>query len=152
MANETTFKVRLTQQEDYQFRVTFDAPEIATLLVDEPAPLGKNEGPNAARLVAAAVANCLSASLLFAVRKFKQNPGAIGAEAIARIARNEQGRFRIAGIDVAIQLGMPSEGSENLDRSLAQFEDFCIVTQSIRQGIPIRVEVKDAAGQVVHSG
>lgn len=150
MANETSFTVRLTQDRDYQFRVAFDAPNMASLLVDEPAPLGKNEGPNAARLVAAAVANCLSASLLFAVRKFKQDPGSLAAEAVTRIVRNEQGRFRIAGIDVAIQLGTASDQIEHLDRSLAQFEDFCIVTQSIRQGIPVHVAVKDASGRIVH--
>jgi uncharacterized OsmC-like protein len=150
MSNESTFTVRLTQEKDFQFRVAFDSPNMASLLVDEPAPLGKNEGPNAARLVAAAVGNCLSASLLFAVRKFKQEPGTLSAEAVTRIARNEQGRFRIAGIDVAIQLGGVAGNIEHLDRSLAQFEDFCLVTQSIRQGIPVRVEVKDAEGTVVH--
>ncbi len=150
MSNETSFKVRLTQEENYQFRVTFDSPTMDSILVDEPAPLGKNEGPNAARLVAAAVANCLSASLLFAVRKFKQEPGMLAAEAVTRIARNEQGRIRIAGIDVAIQLGGLAGNIEHLERSLAQFEDFCLVTQSIRQGIPVHVEVKDAAGLVVY--
>ena len=150
MPNESAFTVRLTQDHDYQFRVTFDSPEMASLVVDEPAPLGTNEGPNAARLVAAAVANCLSASLLFAVRKFKEDPGTLAADAVARIARNEQGRFRIAGIDVAIRLGTESAHIGHLDRSLAQFEDFCMVTQSIRQGIPVHVEVKDATGRVVH--
>ena len=150
MSNEVSFKVRLTQEENYQFRVTFDSPTMDSILVDEPAPLGKNEGPNAARLVAAAVANCLSASLLFAVRKFKQEPGGLVAEAVTRITRNDQGRFRIAGIDVAIQLGGLAGNIEHIERSLAQFEDFCIVTQSIRQGIPVHVEVKDASGQVVH--
>jgi uncharacterized OsmC-like protein len=150
MSNETSFTVRVTQDRDYQFRVAFDSPSIASLLVDEPAPLGKNEGPNAARLVAAAVANCLSASLFFSVRKFMQDPGTLSAEAVTRIARNEQGRFRIAGIDVAIQLGAVAGNIEHLERSLAQFEDFCIVTQSIRQGIPVHVEVRDAEGTVVH--
>jgi uncharacterized OsmC-like protein len=150
MANESTFTIRLTQETDYQFRVTFDSPNMASLLVDEPVPLGKNAGPNPARLMAAAVANCLSASLLFAVRKFKQDPGSVSAAAVTRVARNEQGRFRIAGIDVAIQLGGVAGNIEHLERSLAQFEDFCIVTQSIRQGIPVHVEVKDAEGRVVH--
>jgi hypothetical protein len=34
----------------------------------------------------------------------------------------------------------------HLPRCLEQFEDFCIVTQSVRQGIPVNVEVRDASG------
>jgi hypothetical protein len=34
------------------------------------------------------------------------------------------------------------------ERCLEQFEDFCIVTQSIRQGIPVSVSVVDAIGKV----
>jgi hypothetical protein len=33
---------------------------------------------------------------------------------------------------------------------MAQFEDFCVVTESIRHGIPVSVEVVDAAGRTVH--
>jgi hypothetical protein len=32
---------------------------------------------------------------------------------------------------------------------LAQFEDFCTVSMSVRQGIAIRVQVLDAAGAVL---
>jgi organic hydroperoxide reductase OsmC/OhrA len=150
MAEEHRFTVKLEQERDFQFCVSFDWPKVAPLVLDEPEPLGTSEGPNAARLVAAAVANCLSASLLFAVRKFKQEPGRMSAEATAQIGRNERGRFRIERVDVAIQLGKDAANVEHLDRSLAQFEDFCIVTQSIRQGIPVHVAVKDASGRVVH--
>ena len=34
----------------------------------------------------------------------------------------------------------------HLDRALAQFEDFCTVTASIRQGIPVELEVYDSTG------
>ena len=32
---------------------------------------------------------------------------------------------------------------------LATFEDFCTVTQSVRQGIDVQVEVRDAQGQLL---
>lgn len=150
MADEHSFTIRLEQESDFQFRVTFDSPGMQTLLLDEPAPLGGNAGPNAARLVAAAVANCLSASLLFATRKFKEDAGRVTATATTRIGRNDKGRMRIAGIDVQIQLGVAAAALPHLQRSTAQFEDFCIVTQSIRQGVPVKVSVRDATGSVVH--
>jgi uncharacterized OsmC-like protein len=152
MADQHNFTIQIAQENDFQFRVTFDGPDMPALLLDEPAPLGRNAGPNAARLVAAAVANCLSASLLFSMRKFKQDAAQLTATATTRIARNDKGRFRIAGIDVAIQLDAEASKAEHLDRSLAQFEDFCIVTQSIRQGVPVNVSVVDAKGQAVHRG
>jgi hypothetical protein len=32
---------------------------------------------------------------------------------------------------------------------LGQFEEFCTVSQSVRAGIPIRVQVKDARGAIL---
>jgi len=29
-------------------------------------------------------------------------------------------------------------------------EDFCLVTDSVRRGIPVRVEILDSAGRTVH--
>jgi hypothetical protein len=43
------------------------------------------------RLLATAVANCLSASLLFAMRKFRNEPGPLRTHAAAWLARNDQG-------------------------------------------------------------
>jgi hypothetical protein len=36
------------------------------------------------------------------------------------------------------------------ERCLGQFEDFCVVTESVRRGIPVAVTVVDALGKVVH--
>ena len=141
------FNVELESREGYEFVARFDEPKDAELLLDEPPPLGAGHGPNAARLVAAAVANCLSASLLFCLRgKFKQDPGPIRAMATGTLERNEKGRYRIAAIDVVLSLSEPKSALAHLDRCLEQFEDFCMVTQSVRRGIPVAVKVVDRLG------
>jgi uncharacterized OsmC-like protein len=141
------FTLTLIRQRDYQFNVQFDLAGVPDLLLDEPAPLGSGAGPNASRLLAAAVANCLSASLLFCLGKFKQDPQGITAKVTGEMVRNEQGRLRVGGLSVDIRLG---QNVERLEHCAAQFEDFCVVTDSVRKGIPVSVRVLDAAGQLVH--
>jgi organic hydroperoxide reductase OsmC/OhrA len=151
MSEQMSFSLQLEQTEGFEFKVKFDWPDVAELLLDEPEPLGKKHGPNAARLIAAAVANCLSASLVFCLRtKFKQNPGPVKANVTARLERNERGRFRIAGLDVKIDLADDAAALGHFDRCMEQFEDFCIVTESVRQGIPVAVRVVDSTGRTVH--
>ena len=151
MTESTAFTITLQQEEGFDFRVKFDWPDTPDLLLDEPEPLGKRHGPNAARLVAAAVGNCLSASLVFCLKtKFKQNPGPVRARVTGQLARNERGRIRIGGLSVRIELAEDASALQHLERCMGQFEDFCVVTESIRNGIPVSVEVVDAAGRTVH--
>ena len=147
MSENLHFSVELESREGYEFVVRFDRPKGAELVLDEPPPLGRDHGPNAARLVAAAVANCLSASLLFCLRgKFKQDPGPVRAIATGTLGRNERGHYRITAIDVVLSVGKQKAAIAHLDRCLEQFEDFCIVTGSVRRGIPVSVKVLDEAG------
>ena len=137
--------VTLTQQQDYQFRVEFEG-DMPALISDEPAPLGGSTGPSPVQMLSAAVGNCLSDSLLFALRKFKQSPDPIHTEVAAEVGRNADGRLRVLNMTAALHLGVPAAQLEHLDRVLSQFEAFCTVTQSVGQGIPITVQVFDATG------
>lgn len=140
--------VRLAQRQDYQFDVQF-GPGVPLLLADEPAPLGQGQGPSPVQLLAAAVGNCLSDSLLFALRKFKQKPEPLQCEVSAEVGRNAEGRLRVLGLQATLTLGVPAEALEHLERVLGTFESYCTVTQSIAQGIPVRVQVIDAQGAVL---
>lgn len=144
----TTVSVALQQHADYRFEIRF-GENIPGLIADEPAPLGKGEGPSPAQLLCASVGNCLSDSLLFALRKFKQAPEPLHCEVQAEVGRNPEGRLRILGIHATITLGVAGNTLEHLDRALAQFEEFCTVTQSVRQAVPVRVTVIDSAGQTL---
>jgi len=144
----TTTSVSLQQQTDYRFEIRF-GDNIPGLIADDPPPLGKGEGPSPAQLLCASVGNCLSDSLLFALRKFKQAPEPLRCEVQAEVGRNPEGRLRILGIHATLRLGVAASTLEHLDRALAQFEEFCTVTQSVREAVPVRVTVIDGDGQTL---
>lgn len=141
----STQSVGLSQVQDYQFEVGFGTPGPA-LLADEPPPLGQGAGPSPVQLLAAAVGNCLSASLLFALRKFKQAPEPLSCTVQAEVGRNAEGRVRVLAMTARLTLGVPATSLEHLDRVLATFEAYCTVTQSVNAAIPVAVEVFDALG------
>lgn len=146
---ENQIVVEMERTEGYEFKVRFD-PRFPELLMDEPAPLGADHGPSASRVLAAAVGNCLSASLLFCLTKSRVEVHGLRTRVSAEMERNERGRLRIARSKVRIEIDSPEE-PHRLERCLGLFEDFCVVTQSVRQGIPVDVEVVDPAGAVLHS-
>lgn len=152
MPYENRFTVELEHLDGYQFRLKVDWPESPDLLLDEPAPLGSRQGPNAARLLAAAAANCLSASLLYCLTRADAPAGALRAAARGGLARNAAGRLRVERIDVRITLDGPLQGHPKLARCLALFEDYCVVTESLRRGFPVTVTVTDSAGRPLHPG
>ncbi len=143
--SETHIHVQLQQQQDYQFHIHF-GELVPDLLGDEPAPLGAGRGPSPVQLLCAAVGNCLSDSLLFALRKFKQAPEPISCDVQAEVGRNAAGRLRVLSIKAVLKLGVPAASLQHLERVLDQFQEFCTVTQSVGQGIDISVEVFDALG------
>jgi organic hydroperoxide reductase OsmC/OhrA len=148
-ASTERLTIELVQQADFRFEVRFDKPTLAPLVTDEPPPLGADAGPNPTRLLAAAVANCLAASLLFAMRKLGNRPEPLRAIAHLDLARNERGRWRVGRVSVDLHLGIAAAQAKNLTRVLDQFEDFCTVTQSLRAAFPVDVRVIDSAGVVL---
>lgn len=136
------FEISIDQVDAYEFRVKFDKEHYAPMRMDEPAPLGKDSAPSAARMLAAAVGNCLSASLLFAAKRPGLQLGPIHSEVRVEIVKNENRRLRIGKITVVIDPHLKPEDLEKA-RAVAQvFEDFCTVTASVRQGIPIEASIK----------
>jgi len=140
--------VTITRESKYQFLVDF-GPHIAKTVADEPPPIGDGTGPSPTQLLAAAVANCLSSSLLFAHGKFKEDPGRLTTRVTCEVGRNDRNRLRVTAMKVTITLGVAPESLRHLDRALAQFEDFCTVSQSVRTGIPFTLTVKSPDGRTL---
>ena len=141
---EGTFEVTLSRHADYQFDVDFLDGSGRTLRMDEPEPLGDGAGPNAARVVAAAVGNCLSASLLFCLGKAHIDVHDVKTRITGTIVRNERGRMRLGSLQVRIEPDVGDVPPEKIQRCLDIFEDFCLVTASVREGLDVAVEVASA--------
>jgi organic hydroperoxide reductase OsmC/OhrA len=139
MDNE--FKLSLELLEDYKFVIDFG--QFGEVISDEPEPLGSGEGPNPSRMLAASVANCLAASLIFALRKYKDDPGKVSADVSGKLERVD-GRWRITNIGVELFLGNDQDALPHLSQALEKFEDFCVVTQSVRNGIDVDLKVYDS--------
>jgi len=147
-ADSSVSAVELEQIKGFRFRALF-GEGMPEWVIDEPEPIGTNSGPSPEQLLASAAGYCLAASLDFALGKFREDAGVIKTRAEVTIGRNEKGRKRIAGLHVTITLGRPEAAFSQLERALAQFEDFCVVAGSIRKGIPVRVTVRDSDDKIL---
>ncbi|HXN32128.1 MAG TPA: OsmC family protein [Polyangiaceae bacterium] len=137
------FTIEVEQLDQFEFVVRFDKESFAPVRADEPPPLGHDVAPNAARYLAVAVGNCLSASLLFCSQRAGHPLAHVKATVHVQLVRNEQRRLRIGQIEVSIQA--PGADGATLAKCLPTFEDFCVVTQSVRQGVLVRVSVNGQA-------
>ena len=148
-ADQKVARTHVQLLEGYRFAASFpDTPAAPALTLDEPAPIGGGEGPNPAAVLAAAVGGCLASSLTLCLSKAHLEPDAVNANVTANIARNEAGRFRISGIDVDLSLCIPSTDQARLERCKTLFQDFCMVTESVRHGIPVNVHLS-ACGEAL---
>ncbi|MFO0594612.1 MAG: OsmC family protein [Myxococcaceae bacterium] len=136
----SSFDLTLEQLEGYSFKVGWDKPW-AELKTDEPPPLGKDGGPGPSRILAVAIANCLASSLLFCLSRKGESLTGVRARVHVDIARNEQRRLRIEQVNVTLEAPIERD-SKALLACLDTFEDFCTVTQSVRAGLKVNVNVE----------
>jgi uncharacterized OsmC-like protein len=134
------FLTELEMIHDYQFRIGFDDQGLADIHSDEPAPIGSGEYPSAIHYLSAAVGNCLCASLAFCLRKSRTENLSIRAFVRTKLGRNEKGRLRVQGIQVTIRPEVNDPAK--LEHCISLFQDFCVVSAAVREGIDIEVSVE----------
>ena len=142
---EKTNRTMIAREAGYRFRVRFDQKGMPDLITDESPPLGEGKGPSPSRLLATAVGNCLAASLLFCLGKARLSVEGLEAEVVTEFTRNEAGRLRIGGMKVRLLPKWTVETAAKAQRCLQIFEDFCVVTEAVRHGVPVEVQVDGMA-------
>lgn len=145
--SDQNFDVELSLLDGYQFAATFRDGIRGAWLVDESPPLGRGMGPNPTRLLGMAIGQCLASSMLFCLRKARIELEELEVKVEGTLTRNEHGRLRIGEVKVLLDPRFTPEQRERANRCLDLFEDFCIVTESVRSGFPVTVEVAQPTAQ-----
>ncbi len=136
-------KVSVSWDKDLIFTVKFDGLGVPDVRVDE---TNKDEavmlGVTPVRLLASAVASCLSSSFLFCMSKRNVPVDGFSATARATTARDADGRLRVQEIAVDLRPKTTDPAAlKRLAECKKMFEKFCTVTESVRKGIKVVVNV-----------
>ena len=142
-SHEFEYTIEMRRKANYQFEVDFESDLIPNLLTDEPPSLpgGEGKGPTASMLLAAAVGNCLSASLTFCATKKKVEVLELKTTVKLRRERNENGFWRISNLEVSLEPIIQGTKDERFEKCKEIYEDYCIVSQSVKDGIPLKINL-----------
>ncbi|MFX1234948.1 MAG: OsmC family protein [Promethearchaeota archaeon] len=136
-------KVRISLEEEMIFKCDLGEMKVKDCYIDD---THKDEvdmlGPNPSRMLGLAVLGCLSASFIFCLKKREFNLKDLKAEAEVTVARNEKGFWRVKKINVDINSKIEDpETRKRADQCRKMFENYCIVTQAVREGIDVEVNL-----------
>jgi uncharacterized OsmC-like protein len=120
---ETEFSVEVERVSGFDFIVRFKEG-MESAMMSEPRPLGSGEHPHAGHMLAAAMGHCMSASLLYCFERSRVEAGPMKTKILTKVEREPE-----------------VDNPEKAKRCISIFEEYCIVTQSVREGIDIEVEV-----------
>lgn len=131
-------KVGLSLEQEMIFSCELGDMKVKDCYVDD---TNKDEvdmlGPNPTRML-----GCLSASFIFCLKKRNLTLDDLKAEAELTIARNKKGFWRVKKIDVDLDIKISDPDTrKRADQCRKMFEEYCIVTQAVREGIDVEVNV-----------
>ena len=143
MSEAIKTKVGLSLEREMIFKCELGEMKVKDCYIDETHRDEVNMlGPNPSRMLGMAILGCLSASFIFCLKKREFNLDNLKAEAEVTIARNEKGFWRVKKIDVDINAEIDDPDTrKRADQCKKMFEQYCIVTQAVREGIDIVVNL-----------
>jgi uncharacterized OsmC-like protein len=78
---------------------------------------------------------------MFCLQRSRLEVDTVRAEVTPTVARNEEGRWRVQHLHVKLYFVTSEDDPKRFQRCVDIFENYCVVTSSVRQGIPVDVEV-----------
>ena len=136
-------KVGLSLEKGMIFKCDLGQMKVKDCYIDEEHPEEVDMlGPNPSRMLGMAILGCLSASFIFCLQKKEFKVDDLKAEAEVSIARNEKGFWRVKkiGVNIKPKINDP-DTKKRADQCKKMFEQYCTVTQAVREGIDVEVNL-----------
>ena len=143
MSEGSNPKVGITLERDMIFKCNLGEMKVKDCFIDDTHEEEADMlGPNPSRLLGLALLGCLSASFIFCLKKKELTVDDLKAEAELTIARNKKGFWRVMKIDVDLNIRISDPDTrKRADQCKKMFEQYCIVTQAVREGIDVEVNI-----------
>lgn len=143
MSNEYISEVGIKLEEGMIFKCDLGQIKMNDLFIDEQNKKSINKiGPNPSKLLALSVLACLAGSFTFCVQKNNSLLSDIEGKAIITSKRNEEGFWRLKKIDITLNPKIDNpKMRKRVDQCQKNFEQFCIISESIREGIDININL-----------
>lgn len=142
MSDEIKTHLKLKWESDLIFKMDMGKVKTGNFLIDDTNLGADKVGPNPSRLLASAVMGCMSASLLYCMGKRDQSFEGFEAEGEIITFKNEKNLWRVKEINIKMT---PKTNDEAVIKRLKQcekmFEEYCVITQSVREGITVNLEI-----------
>jgi uncharacterized OsmC-like protein len=100
-------------------------------------------GPSPVKLLGLSVLGCLAASFSFCLQKSDFSLLGLNGSAEVTITRNDKGFWRVNKIDIEMvpQIDTP-EMHKRVNQCGKFFEQYCIISESLRTGFEVNVNIK----------
>jgi len=139
LSNEYKSEVGIRLEEEMIFKCDLGQIKMENLFIDEQHKKSKDKiGPNPSKLLALSVLGCMAASFAVCLQKKNFLLSDFEAKAVITSIRNEKGFWRLKKIDIKLN---PKIDNPKMHKRVNQckkiFEQFCIISESLREGIEI---------------
>ncbi len=143
MPNEYKSEVGISLEEEMIFKCELGQIKMSDLYIDEQHKKSKDKvGPNPSKLLALSVLGCMSASFAFCLQKKDFSLSDFEGKAFIISKRNEKGIWRIKKIKIELHPKIDTpKMRERADQCQKFFEQFCIISESLKKGIEIETNL-----------
>ena len=143
ISHEYKSQVGIKLEEEMIFKCDLGEIQMSDLFIDEQHKKTIDKiGPNPSKLLALSVLGCLAASFTFCLQKRGFSLSDIDGRAIITSRRNEKGFWRLKNLEIILKPKIDNpEMRRRADQCKKFFERFCVISESIRDGIEINLNL-----------
>jgi uncharacterized OsmC-like protein len=139
LSDDYKSEVGLKLEEEMIFKCDLGQINMDDLYIDEQHKKSQEKiGPNPSKLLALSILGCMSASFAFCLQKKNFSLSDFNGKAFIISKRNHRGFWRIKEIKLELHPKIDTpEMRERANKCQKFFEQFCIISESIKEGIKI---------------